>query len=323
MTSPHVEVERVPGRRLGRRKPIPGRPLLRLGDILTGVVPDHSPGVDHFSRVTDWGLYGNDRFGDCGPVSVANARKLTTTYLGRDEQSPGLNDVFTLYRASGNPNFNPQTGADDNGVIMADMLSAILKDGIGGIRGVAYAAVDVSSLDEVRAAIDIFGFLLLGVDLQAAQQSQTNAHLWDYRPSGEWGGHAVLAGTYTSAARGADISVITWAEVVGTTDAFWQHQVEEAYVLIWPEHFGSTAFREGVDLNALAAAFQALTGRQLPVPTKPVPPVPMVAPYFAGSARATTFHDAHPGIRRVREFQTYDEACAAGLRPCRICRPKP
>jgi hypothetical protein len=50
---------------------------------------------------------------------------------------------------------------------------------------------------------------------------------------------------------------------------------------------------------------------------------PAVAPYFAGSMRAVTFHDQHPGIKRVREFQTFDEARAAGLRPCRICRPKP
>lgn len=50
---------------------------------------------------------------------------------------------------------------------------------------------------------------------------------------------------------------------------------------------------------------------------------PKQAPYFAASARALTFHDDHPGVRRVREFATYSDAQAAGLRPCRICRPKP
>lgn len=51
--------------------------------------------------------------------------------------------------------------------------------------------------------------------------------------------------------------------------------------------------------------------------------IPKVAPYFAGSTRATTFHDAHPGVRRYREFQRYQDAVDAGLRPCRICKPQP
>jgi hypothetical protein len=51
--------------------------------------------------------------------------------------------------------------------------------------------------------------------------------------------------------------------------------------------------------------------------------VAKVAPYFAASTRALTFHGKHPGIRRVREFATFADAEAAGLRPCRICRPKP
>jgi hypothetical protein len=50
---------------------------------------------------------------------------------------------------------------------------------------------------------------------------------------------------------------------------------------------------------------------------------PTKAPYFAASKSAAVFHDVHPGLRRVQEFQTYADAQAAGLRPCRICRPKP
>lgn len=277
--SVHVETEQVPGRRLGRRPADPSRPLLKLADVLTGVVPSHGVGADHFSKVGDWGLFTNDRYGVCGPTSVANSRALVTRYLVGAEHMPTLDDVYSLYRRSGNPNFDPATGADDNGVIMADMLSAVLSGGIGGMKGIAYAAVNTSNLDEVRAAIDIFGFLLLGVDLETAQQAQTDAGMWDYRPSGQWGGHAVLAGSYTSAAYGADIDVITWARRVGTTDAFWTHgQVPEAYVLIWPEHLGTAAFQEGVDLGALARAYEVLTGRQFPAVPVPVPPPPAPAP---------------------------------------------
>lgn len=276
-----TEIETIPGRRLGRRPAQPGRPLLRLGDILTGEpVPPHAAAADHFAMVDEWNMWANDQYGDCGPASVANSRVITARYLRDSDGTPTLDDVFDLYRRSGNPRF-PH---DDNGVIMADMLSAVLSVGIGGVRGLAYAAVDTGNLDEVRAAIDIFGYVLLGVDLQTAQQAQTDRGVWDYRRSSEWGGHAVIAGKYTGDwhPHGVDVGVVTWGEVVGTTDAFFERQVEEAYVLIWPEHVGTEQFRVGIDTAALNAAYLALTGRPgpftEPTPDDPHPPLPPAPP---------------------------------------------
>lgn len=275
----HVETEQVQGRRLGRR-PAKNAPHLKLAAFLTGVVPEHPTAVDHLAGAT-YGLYGNDTYGDCGPTSVANQRRLITAHLAGAEQDPSQDDVFDLYRRSGNPNFDPATDADDNGVDMQTMLEAVQSGGIGAVKCLAFAKVDVSNLDEVRAAISIFGSVLLGVNLETAQQTQTNNGLWDYQQSGEWGGHAILAGRYTSATHGADVSVVTWAEIVATTDAFWTHQVEEAWVVVWPEHLGTVAFQQGVNLAALAEAYSALTGRPFPVQPSPQPapgPAPVPAP---------------------------------------------
>lgn len=275
----HVEAMQVPGRRLGRRAP-KNAPHLKLGSFLTGVVPEHPVAADHLAGAT-YGLYGNDTYGDCGPTSVANQRRLVTAHLGGAEQDPSQDDVFDLYRRSGNPGFDPATDADDNGVDMQTMLEAVQSGGIGGVKCLAFAKVDVSNLDEVRAAISIFGSLLLGVNLEIAQQQQTNLGLWDYQRSSEWGGHAVLAGRYTSASQGADVAVVTWGEQVSTTDAFWTHQVEEAWVVIWPEHLGTVEFQQGVDQAKLAASFEALTGRPFPVQPSPQPdpgPAPVPSP---------------------------------------------
>lgn len=275
-----VGIHAHPTRKLGRRAPS-NRPALRLGPLLTGTVPTHPASADHFARVSDWGLYRNDAYGDCGPTSVANSRKLITRYLTTAEQSPTQDDVFDLYRRSGNPGFDPATDADDNGVDMQTMLEAVHAGGIGGIRCVAFAKVDPKDLDEVRAAVSIFGFVLLGVDLEVAQQTQTGAGLWDYGRSSEWGGHAVLAGRYATGLSDR-LGVVTWGEVVDTTDAFLGHQLEEAWVVIWPEHLGTQAFQQGVDQGALARDYQALTGREFPVQPAPAPqppaPVPVVPP---------------------------------------------
>jgi hypothetical protein len=291
----HVETEQVQGRRLGRRAP-KNAPHLKLGSFLTGAVPAHPAAVDHLAGAT-YGLYGNDTYGDCGPTSVANQRRLITADLAGTEQDPTQDDVFDLYRRSGNPGFDPATDADDNGVDMQTMLEAVQSGGIGGVRCLAFAKVDTSNLDEVRAAISIFGSLLLGVNLETAQQAQTNNGLWDYQRSSEWGGHAVLAGRYTSASSGADVTVVTWAQEVGTTDAFWTHQVEEAWVVIWPEHLGSTVFQQGVDMAQLAADYEALTDRPFPDKPAPVPgPAPVPAPPVVDAADEVLVHALGPWL---------------------------
>lgn len=262
-----------PDRQLGRRPP-KNAPALRLANVLTGTVPVHPASVDHFSEIADWLMLANDRFADCGPAAVAHQRMLMTRYLTATSWTPTLPEVFDLYRRSGNPDFDPATGAGDNGVDMQTMCEALVAGGIGGVKALAFAKVNVSSLDEVRAAVAIFGSLLLGVTLETAQRVQTGRRLWDYAPSSTWGGHAVLTGRYTSAKTGDDLAVVTWGDIVGTTDSFWLHQVEEAWVVIWSEHLGQTEFQAGVDVAALASDYFALTGRPFPGAHPAPPPVP-------------------------------------------------
>lgn len=267
----HVERIAIPGFRLGRRVPDPAYQKLRLK--LTGQVPAHPISVDHFSKITNWGMLGNEKFGDCGPAAVAHYVMMVTEYLTGTMISPTLNDVLALYKLC-NPTFDPTTGVGDNGVDMGQMLGFVCSNGIGGKTALAHATVDVSDLDALRAVTSIFGGVLLGVDLETAQQSQTTSGgPWNYAPSGEWGGHAVLGGLYTSDATAghSDVSVVTWGQVMGTTDAFFQHQLMEAHVLIFPEHLGTAEFQQGVDTAALSADYQALTGQPFPVIPSPSP----------------------------------------------------
>lgn len=259
---------------------------LPLGRFLTGVVPVYPPNVDHLQALgLTFGLYGNDRFGVCGPTSLANYTRMVTCWLTGKQFTPSQDDVFDLYRRSGNPNFDPASGQDDNGVVMQEMLDAARSGGFAGRPVICFAKVDMTNLDEVRAAVAIFGGVLLGVDLRQAQQDQTSRGIWDYVASPEWGGHAVLAGAYDD--RPGDVSdllgIITWAEDVECTSSFLHQQLDEAWVVVLPEHLGTKAFLEGVDVKALAQAYTALTGEPFPVqpptpPEPPAPPVPPVAP---------------------------------------------
>jgi hypothetical protein len=261
-------------RQLGRRHP-KNAPALRLASFLTKV-PEHPLSADHLSRIADWGLWANDRFGTCGPVSFFNYLKMVTCHLTGVEAQPTIEDVFGLYSLC-NPGFDPKTGQGDDGVDMQTMLElAKSHDVLGNGKMIAFARVDLTNLDELRAAISIFGGVLLGVGLTVAQDAQTDANppLWDYvRRSPVWGGHAVLAGMYDSetAPGRSDIEVITWAIRVATTDAFQDHQLDEAWVVILKEHLDHPDFQRGIDTAALQSAYAALTGETFPVPL-PVPP---------------------------------------------------
>lgn len=259
---------------LGKRPPIQKQALL-LKDVLSGVLPTIPVEANNLDGVPGWELGMNDRYGTCGPTSVANHRRLVTYNLTGRMDAVSLDDVFDLYRRSGNPNFDPANPYDDNGVYMHVMLDTLLRDGIGDRKPVAFAKIEPGDFDTLNAAVAIFGGVLLGLSLQVAQQRQST---WDFTSgSPEWGGHAVLAGRFADP--GGDLAdregIITWAEELPTTRRFIEALEDEAWVVIWPEHLSDGVFLQGVDVNALRSAYEELTGRSFPAPDpEPVVPVP-------------------------------------------------
>ena len=262
--------------KLGRRPP-KGAPAIKLADVLTGAAVPHAVAADHFNKV-QFGLYENDRFGVCGPTGVANLVRLISSGLLGTAIVPSQDDAFDLYRRSGNPGFDPTLPADDpkqedNGVDLQTMLEALVAGGIGDGKGgklkpVCFAKVDVDSPPELDAMVAIFGGGLWGVDLETAQQPQSQAKppKWDYKRSSQWGGHCVMNGKYDETAKLAD--VISWAMDVETTDAFRSHQLGEAWVVVWPWNLAHPAFQQGIDLTALENAFKSLTGSKMPTTSK-------------------------------------------------------
>lgn len=267
----------------GRRRDRVGtRPALRLGNYLTGAVPPHPASQDYLIRLLNWQMLGNDVHGDCVAVTWANVRRLVTAYLST-ENYPTLNQVYTLYKTQ-NPNFP----SDDNGMDIQQCLGYLVNNGgPDGVKALGFASVDYTNPDEVKAAIALFGSVWVGLSVTSANESEfSNNQPWNYvSGSPDVGGHSVIVGGYGASEGGAisgDEKFITWAEETSFTDSFWSNQVEEAWVVIWPEHMGSKEFLDGVDLNALAADYQQITGR--PFPAVVPPPAPTDVPTAADKA---------------------------------------
>lgn len=262
---------------LGRKPPIPGRPKLRLAQILKAV-PDHPLAVDYGQRIAGWGMRLNGTYGTCMAATVANSRLLTTSWLTDSPVNWSDDQVAEFYRTQ-NPGFPNQ----DDGMVMQVALEEAHKNGIPEtgpdgqpVKAVAFAQVDVANEEEVDAAIAIFGGVMWGVIVQSAQMSQFDAGRdWDYVDGSPVdGGHAVEGVGYDDGEK-----FITWASETEFTDRFRTELAEECWVVIWPEHLGTRQFREGIDLAALAAAYKSLTGKELPLPGPTPTPDPGAATF--------------------------------------------
>jgi hypothetical protein len=276
----------VHARKCGRRAP-KNAPALHLADFLTGVVPAHPAAADNLARLGGgWAMLGNDVAGDCVSVTWANFRRLVS---GR---YPDQGQVWTLYKTQ-NPGFDPNGSAStngpgsshDGGMDIQTLLEYLVKvGGPDGVKALGFAKVDHTKVAEVAAAIAIFGAVWTGITVLDANQDQFGqGEPWDYvKGSPVDGGHSVLTGGYGPAGAGplgGDERFITWAAETSFTDGFWSHDVEECWVVIWPEDLKNDAFLLGVSLAAFAAAWTAITGKVFPVAIPPVPtPTPVPTP---------------------------------------------
>jgi len=253
-----------PQRKFGRRPP-KNAPALQLASFLTGAVPDHPASEDYLSKLGNWQMLGNDQYQDCVAVTWANIRRLVTATLAT-EYYPTLDQVLALYKTQ-----NPFFPTEDNGMDIQTCLEYLhYFGGPDGVKVVAFAKVNFSDLNEVKAALAIFGCIWIGLNLQQANMTGLGDNQpWDYvNGSPNEGGHSVIGGGYLGTSVD-DVRFITWAQEIGCTDNYWGHQVEEAWVAIWPEHLGTTEFEQGINLQQLATDYQELTGDTLQTTPQP------------------------------------------------------
>lgn len=262
----------MPDLKYGRKAP-KNAPALELKSFLSGTVPPHPANEDYGSAFTGWQMLGNDEFGDCVAVTWANQRALVTTVLTGKTDYPNLTQVETFYKTQ-NPGFPEEDEGMDIQTALEDLVS---KGGPDGVKAVAFAKVDYTTAAELEAAHAIFGQVWYGINVLDVNQTEfNNGQPWDYvAGSPVDGGHSITGVGYTT----TDWRFVTWAKETEWTEAFRTHQVEEAWVVIWPEHLGTREFETGIDVTALAAAYLAITGNTLPVPQPaPVPTPPTPAP---------------------------------------------
>lgn len=281
-----------PRRKLGRLAGDPKKPRLRLKPFLRasykGSVPDV---VDFSSRVAEWPMYSNDLLSDCTAAAAGHAEQVWSVYGAGTMVEVGDQDVLAFYE--GSTGYDPADPSTDQGGVMQDVMAYWRTAGIAGHRIAAFFELDASDVDEVRAALWLFGGVNLGVALPQSAMDETDAGKpWDAtrRHSNILGGHDVWLVEMDAEGNG---TVVTWGQLQKFTRAFWDRYVAgnggEAWAACSLEWIADDGISPaGLDTAGLNAAFAELTGSQGPFPeVAPAPaPVPDPEPTPASDDRA-------------------------------------
>ncbi len=201
------------------------------------------PQVDRrWEGVKEWILGGNDEYGDCTSVGVANSVLNMTTATG-DARKATTAECLAFYGLS--TGFNPNAplvdgqNPTDEGGVETDVLATWMSAGFGLADGedklTGYAAVDPGNIVACKQSMWLFGGMYIGLQLPAAAQSMDVWDLPAHQPlsgdfqPGSWGGHCTALVGYE---QDGTFRLITWGKPKIITRSFWRAYVDESYVLL-------------------------------------------------------------------------------------------
>lgn len=198
-----------------------------------------------------WGMALNDKLGCCTASGAAHSLMTWGSY-GKLSYTPLTDpDVLDLYIATSG--YKPGQPSTDKGALCTDVLSHWLDNPVGGRKLSAFARVNPQNAAEVRAAVEIFGGLYVGVRLTQQQVDDAGDYAWSPAPGADLG-HCI----WIPAANQVALRCITWGMIQDLTWEFMASQCDEAYALLHPNWLSSGRTPEGLDVKALMGAMADL-----------------------------------------------------------------
>lgn len=247
---------------LGKKEVRHDKRTLKLSRYLAPHLQDRPEVSEWHSKVSDWPVYANDRIGDCAIVMVANARKSWTANDGI-EVKPTEQEVIDGYSHVGG--YRPGNPSTDNGCVMLDTLNAWNHDGLCGGHIRAYAQIHPGDIETTLTGCHYFGGLMIGVQLPAAVQGNTDEWLAPPDPrdqrgeweKGSWGGHAIFGCGYDATRQ--RLQFVSWGKVIEMSFNFLASYVDEIYVAVSADYLGPDfTAPSGIDMGLLLSDIGAI-----------------------------------------------------------------
>jgi hypothetical protein len=241
----------TPVRAHGKCGRLPGQIPAGLRDLThyaAGPLPK-APASVTVPAVADWGILGNQTYGDCGVAGLEHGFEAAAASTGEQEAFPGEQQCIDYYLA--------YTDGQDSGVVLSQYLAYVRRNGFYGHTVGAYAPVAVNDVPTLMFATWAYDFTYLGI-------SVTQAMLDAFDAGQPWttatlagpvlGGHCVPAVGYDD----QYLTVITWGQPQQIAWPAWHGMAEEAWCVLTGELASAGTDGHGLNLAALQADLSRL-----------------------------------------------------------------
>jgi hypothetical protein len=234
--------------KLGLLPPQPDSRTLMLSDYLNvNRLPVIPKKAFYDCGITEWGMMLNDKIGCC---AIAGPGHMIEAWTNGMTIVPDLEVLKAYMVMSG---YDPETGRNDYGCILLDVLKYWANTGIYGKTIGAFAEVH-KNIDDFKAALYLFHGLDAGVALPASAIDQfRKGKPWTtVRRSPIEGGHCIIPISYDE----TYVYAITWGKIV-QIEWKWiykyllEHEQGEAFATISNDYIIGGKTMEGFDITTL------------------------------------------------------------------------
>jgi hypothetical protein len=246
----------MPELKLGKQPAAPRPTDFKFRDFAGAIqLPSVPSRFGSGSLYKDWGMLGNDNYGDCVWAGAAHEHMLLNKVVRKVDVPFDDKAVLSDYSAA--TGFNQNDPNTDNGtdvhVAMSYRRHTGIVDSDGNRHQIgAYVSLDPKSWDHLMQASYIFGAVGIGFQFPKSAMDQFNAaQPWDVVPGATVdGGHYVpVVGSVHEVDQG---TCVTWGKRQVFTKAFYEQYNDEAWAYITQEELrGNGTGLHGFDVSKL------------------------------------------------------------------------
>jgi hypothetical protein len=250
--------------KLGKLPPKEDHRNLKFANYFdTTVLPTPTKVFGFGGLYVNWGMLGNDEYGDCVFAGAAHETMMWNKLRGGSDVPMSTENTLRDY--SDVTGFNVHDPSSDQGTYVLDAMQYRKNLGVRDAAGdrhkvAAYLSIDPKDWTQLIAAAYIFGAVGIGFEVPSSIWDQwDNGEYWDLvsEDSPIEGGHYVpVVGSRNSAAR---VTIVTWGRRWQMTKKFYQAYNDESWVLLSEEQIRADGKGiHGLNLDQLRADLAAL-----------------------------------------------------------------
>ena len=220
-----------------------------------------------YDKFFGWGMYQNDRVGDCVLAGGANE---TANWSDEGGAKVIFTDDNVISDYSAITGFDPNAQKDDRGENTTDTGTDVgqaakyrqktgLIDSAGTRHKIdAYVGLEAGNYDYLKVAMYLFGGVGIGIRFPASAMKQFNAgQPWDVVEGSRIRGGHYIPGFGIDPA--GNIVIVTWGQTQKMTRAFFEKYCDEVVVYLSVERFKNKISPEAFNYDALMADLTNLT----------------------------------------------------------------